>query len=268
MGSDKKPVFGTKEWASSNFNFMLGCQHQCTYCFACSNAMRYKKIASPADWATPVVSLKAVTKTHGKKQGTIMFPTAHDIHPDNLANVLTVMEALLKPGNHLLVVSKPHIECIQEICKKLDQYKDQVLFRFSIGSRHNETLQLWEPNAPSYEKRYDCLQHAYAEGWNTSVSCEPLLASGIDEVMAMVAEFKPYVTDAIWLGKGNFFNQRLTMNGRTDLLDSAKALEDVWSDDAVKHLYDLLGMDPKVKWKESMKKVLGIDVPTEKGLDI
>jgi len=32
---DKEEIlFGTKEWAPYNFNFMSGCSNDCTYCYA------------------------------------------------------------------------------------------------------------------------------------------------------------------------------------------------------------------------------------------
>lgn len=266
--SHSKPVFGTEEWAAHNFNFQLGCKSDCSYCYAKSNALRYKQINDPSEWSTPKINEKTLEKKHGKKVGTIMFPTAHDIHPDNIDAAIKVLIGLLTPGNRVLVVTKPHLECITRICTDCAQFKGQVLFRFTIGSAYDETLKMWEPHAPNYYERAACLVHAYIHGFQTSVSCEPLLAGSIEEVTVMVEKFRPFVTDAIWIGKMNYAPLRLKKNGHEDMIPHAKVLEDVWNDEAVIALYGRYKDDSKVKWKESMKKVLGLEIPTEKGMDV
>ena len=35
-------LFGTKEWAPYNFNFMNGCSNDCSYCYAKEMAVRFK----------------------------------------------------------------------------------------------------------------------------------------------------------------------------------------------------------------------------------
>jgi DNA repair photolyase len=110
-------------------------------------------------------------------------------------------------------VSKPHLECIKKICYELVQYKPQIQFRFTIGSANSEVLKFWEPNAPSFEERVDCLKYANNEGFSTSVSCEPMLDENIGDVVDIVS---PYVTDTIWIGKANQLFSRLNINGITD----------------------------------------------------
>lgn len=258
-----KPVFGTKEWAHSNENILYGCQHDCRYCYAKAMSPRHgRKIE---DWNTPVPRKK---KGYGKRKGRIMFPTTHDIHPENLDIVLETLEKMLKPGNDLLIVSKPHFECIKAICDKMRSYKKQILFRFTIGSADNAVLSLWEPNAPPFEERLQCLKHAYEKEYSTSVSCEPMLDESITAVVNMA---RLYVTDAIWLGKANFLMERLKMNGYgkdPKMLDAAEKLLATQTDEKIKNLYELYKSDPVIKWKESIKKVVGIEVPTELGLDI
>ena len=258
-----KPVFGTKEWASSNENILYGCQHDCLYCYGKAMSPRHgKKIE---DWKNP--ALRKV-KGYGKRKGTIMFPTTHDIHPDNLKDILIALEKMLKPGNDVLIVSKPHLECISALCNKLEQYKNQILFRFTIGSWYNATLSFWEPNAPKFEERLECLKYAHGKGFATSISCEPMLDENIAYVINMV---RLYVTDAIWLGKANFLIERLKINGYGDnkeIMDVARNLIELQSDENIKVLYNTYKNDPIIKWKESIKKVVGLEVPTEPGLDI
>jgi len=261
-----KTVFGTKEWASHNHNILTGCQHSCTYCFAQSMAVRFGR-CTPDQWCKPVLNQKSFDKKWGKKKGTIMFPTTHDIHPDNLPECLETILKMAKPGNDLLIVSKPHISVIEKLCTELTAYRSQILFRFTIGSPNGDTLLLWEPGATTPQERIQCLKLAFMSGYNTSVSMEPLLDT-FDNIRFLISEVMPYVTDAIWVGLPNFLMTRLVFNGRTDLKDHAEALLQHWDHARVKHLWEVYNHNPTIKYKDSIKKILGLEIPTQKGLDI
>src|ERR1039457_4031334 len=80
-------------------------------------------------------------------------------------------------------------------------YHEAILFRFSIGAMDDSILGYWEPGAPTFSERLSCLQYAHAQGYATSVSCEPLLdAPG---AIALFDALEPYVTNSIWIGKMN-----------------------------------------------------------------
>jgi DNA repair photolyase len=269
--SDKKdtPVSGTKEWSASSANVMLGCTHDCRYCYARSAAIRFGKI-TPDQWNSEQVTATAAKKV-GKRSGTIMFPTTHDITPSNLEHTGEFLERLLVAGNKVLVVSKPHLSVMGELCRRFVPYRDQILFRFSIGSRNADVLNLWEPGAPSYAERLASLVHCFEQGFDTSVSMEPILDYAEDDIVAMYREMAPFVTDAIWLGKMNKAGERLARNGfstDTALMEAATLLVASQSDDRIRALYARLQAEPKAKWKESIKKVVGLEIPTEAGLDV
>ena len=145
-----KKVFGTTEWAGKNVNIIQGCEHDCKYCYAKDMAIRFKR-KTIQTWITEVVDLKKVSNRYIKAEGTIMFPSTHDITPVNLNSSIVVLRKLLTAGNDVLIVSKPHMDVIKEICKEFPEYKDRILFRFSIGSTNSETLKFWEPGAPGYD---------------------------------------------------------------------------------------------------------------------
>ena len=86
--------------------------------------------------------------------------------------------------------------------------KEQLLFRFTIGSALDEVLSFWEPGAPVFAERLAALELAWANGYQTSVSCEPMLDGHID---AVIHQVEPFVTDAIWLGKANRFPMHLSI---------------------------------------------------------
>lgn len=258
-------VFGTHEWAVKTVNFITGCQHDCKYCYSKEMAIRFKR-KTKNTWKNETVR-ETIPETFKKIDGTIMFPSSHDIHPCHIDETINVIEKLLVAGNQLLIVTKPHYECITAICEIFHKYKEKILFRFTIGSADSEILKFWEPGAPDFKERISALKYAYNEGFQTSVSCEPMLDNNIDEV---VEKALPYVTDSIWLGKANYLIKRLKLNGYRDrqIINKAEQLLEWQSDENVKSLYNKYKNTKKIKWKESIKSVVGIEIPTTKGLDI
>lgn len=263
--TNTKGVSGTKEWAAINFNIQTGCEHDCRYCYARSNALRFKRITKAEYWHVPVLNIAAVKRPWRKKKGTIMFPTTHDITPGNINSCVTVLKKMLEVGNRVLIVSKPHFDCVQRLCEDLVEYQNQILFRFTIGSAFDTTLKFWEPEAPCFAERVAALDLAHRCGYETSVSCEPYLDASITEVVRLV---DPYVTDAIWIGKMNHIEQRVDIKGWTGKeFTFLREVERAQTDLAVTRLAEALKGNPKIKYKESIKKVLGIPLATEAGKD-
>lgn len=197
-----------------------------------------------------------------------MFPSSHDISPKFIDETIIILEKLVEKNNKILIVTKPHLLCVEKICSKFESKKKQILFRFTIGSSDSEILKFWEPGAPSFEERFESLKYAYNEGFETSVSCEPLLDKNIE---LLIDRILPFITDAIWIGKANFLIKRMKTNGITDLDSLTKAQDLVnWQSDNnhIFSIYNKYKTNPKIKWKESIKKVANIEIPLEKGLDI
>ncbi len=262
----EKTVHGTQEWAGSNVNIQNGCEHDCKYCYAKAMAIRFRR-STDESWKTPKERPHDISKAYTKRDHRIMFPSSHDITPLNIEACIATLVKILKSGNEVLVVMKPDLACMKKLCKALSPYKQRVMFRLTIGTANNRTLRFWEPGAPTFDQRVKALIHAYEAGYWTSVSCEPMLDSNID---AVITEVRPYVTDAIWLGKANKLRQMTSLNcpGDPEAARRADELIATQSDDAVKQLYNRYQSDPLIKWKDSIKKVVGIQRPTAKGLDI
>jgi DNA repair photolyase len=257
-------ITGTKEWAASNVNVCDGCSHDCLYCYAKSMAIRFKR-KTRDNWHVEDIREKAVTKSYGKMRGTVMFPSSHDITPTNFDACFVVLRKLLEAGNRVLVVSKPHLECIKKLCSAFGRYRDNILFRFTIGACDDDILSYWEPHAPSYGERLDSLRYAYNGGFETSVSAEPMLDTA--NIESLVNEVSPYVTDSIWLGKINRLRSHLKFNGDIDL-EAVEALERGQTDKSIIAIYECFKDNPKVRWKDSIKKVVGIETPDKAGMDI
>jgi len=258
-------ITGTREWSTSTVNCCSGCSHNCLYCYARQVALRFKRIDEHDQWKEEIIRQHDVEKKYPKRKGTVMFPSSHDITPTNFNACFTVLEKLLCAGNDVLVVSKPHLECIESICNRLEDFKKQVIFRFTIGALNDEILSFWEPNAPLYAERKSALKHAFDHGFETSVSVEPMLDA--DHIKDLVEDLSPFVTHSIWIGKLNDINRRVKIED--ELVEKAvQSIEDGQSDDKIKLVYEMFRDNSLVRWKDSIKKVVGIQPPEKPGMDI
>jgi hypothetical protein len=231
-----------------------------------SMAIRFKR-KTPVTWKNEVLAPGKIQKGFHKRNGRIMFPSSHDITPAHLDECMIFLKNILGPGNEVLVVSKPHFDCIKRVCDELFAYKDKIMFRFTMGSVESRTLKFWEPNAPDFAERLESLNYAFEKGFQTSISCEPILDNHAGDLIALVS---PYVTNSIWLGKVNNLLGRLKVNGKNDhaTTQRAKDLLELQSDQKIRQLYSQYKDNPLIKWKASIKKVVGLKVPTESGLDV
>ena len=259
-------ISGTREWAEKTKNTNFGCIHECRYCFAHANNRRFKRDGNFV-WREERVLPERLMQSVKHCDGRIMYPSTHDITPQHLDQSLFFIGRMLAEDNRLLIVSKPHVECIVAICGRFIATCDRIMFRFTIGSANDEVLIFWEPGAPQFAERLESLKYAFHSGYATSVSCEPMLDQRVDAVIEAV---RPYVTDSIWLGKANRLKSNLSLNGHTSTEVIRRADELIaWQNDlAIMSLYGRYKDDPIIRWKESIKKVVGISLQTVAGLDI
>jgi len=207
-----KKNLGTKEegWAGVNgvsFGIENGCRNGCLYCWSRLDKDKPKFPDKPLitweDWEHPTPRKSKQTIKH-IKDGRYMFPSTHDIHPENMKEVLKVCLEILQKGNYLLITTKPHYEVIQYLTAELVEFRNQVEFRFSIGSIDNRVLKDWEVNASTFEERKRCLKLAFMMGYDTSVVIEPYLDEHPDFV---VKECHAFVSRDFWVGRMNHFSE-------------------------------------------------------------
>lgn len=257
----KRQGTGTAEWAEVTENICIGCANNCLYCYAAHKASTmYGGWCKRDDWANERLSKRALMKSYPARDGVVMFPSMHDITPFNLEASIRVMKLVLSKGNRLLIVSKPRFRCMEAVFDDLEQFKSQILFRFTIGSMNDATCYFWEPGAPDPQERLLCLHEAHERGFSTSVSIEPMLA-GADSAINVVEEVYDHVTDTIWIGKMN--KPRLRVNvGDPAFAAAVEAIERLQTDSEIIRLYRDLKTVPKVRWKDSIKEVLArLEVP-------
>jgi DNA repair photolyase len=246
---------GTRQWSNKSINFQTGCEHNCLVCYAKDMSIKYKQ-TTKNNWDNPRIRIKDVKKKISKwNESMVMFPSSHDITPNNIAEAKLVLRKILEADNEVLIVSKPHYKCIKEICEEFADYKDKILFRFTIGSYNNKVLKFWEPGAPSLNERMKSLKYAFNSGYETSISIEPMMDNKVDKVIDAV---KPYVTETLWLGKVNQMWNRLNRNTdmNDELVKKAEQLEKWQSDENILKLYNKYKNDSMMMWKDSIQKVV------------
>ena len=94
---------------------------------------------------------------------------------------------------------------------------------------------------------------AFDKGFSCSVSCEPLLDNNFDILYEKTIN---YVTDSIWIGKMNTASKRVRTN--TNGMFPMEKVEELirWqSDEEIIKLFLKYKDNPKIQWKESIKKV-------------
>jgi DNA repair photolyase len=239
----------TKQWAKYTINLFTGkCQNGCIYCYRNADIGRFKQ--------SPEKGIKAdfLYKDFRKRDELTMYPSSHDIRFEDIEQHIAFLKNFLRSGSPILIVTKADMVCSIMLCKALNQYKEQVEFRFTIGSLNNDITRFYEPNAPSLFSRLNSLIRAYNNGYKTSLSIEPMLDKYPERV---IKDVLPFVTESIWIGKLNLAKVRLTLNGHADKWPQIQELVNWQSNDQnILELVQRLSKYPKIKWKDSIQKVI------------
>jgi len=248
-----KSVRGVGEWAGYSYNCGVGCSHGCRYCYARSFFVEEGIVASNEDFMVEKPNRFKINITE-RVDKAIQFPSSHDVSAAYLDVYCQALYNILNSGNRVLIVSKPHFVCIDHICRESQGFKEQMEFRFTIGSLNSELTEYWEPGAPTPEERVRSLVLATEQGYQTSVSMEPMLA-GREDAVATFRELAPLTNGTIWIGMMNGLEERFvceTDNDRAQL-DQINTLQ---SPDEMIALYRELKHETSVRWKDSIKELV------------
>lgn len=246
-----KPGHGVYEWAGYSYNIGKGCAHNCRYCYA-KTISEVEAGPFPRRWdnETPQYFKADITQ---KADDIVMFPTMHDITPHYLQLYTRALRNLLEAGNQVVIVTKPHSLCVQNICNNFSDYKDWLLFRMTITSQDDELSKFWEPGAPLPGDRVKALQYAYDHGFQTSVSVEPMLDT-VEATVTLYHSLTPYLTEDIWFGKMNAIDKRVTVSS-PEMQQAVDLIKSQQQDKNILWLYEQLKDEPKIKWKDSIRDV-------------
>lgn len=244
---------GTRQISDQSMNIMTGCGHNCKYCYAAYQSLQRGKIRNRSDWPGMSRSYSGAMKDdYPKYDGLVMYPTSHDIEPCHLHYHIALIRKLLASGNEILLTTKAHYECVDEISFVFERYKEQIRFMFTITSLNDQVSRFWEPNAPCPHERLSSLMLAFLRGYQTNVIIEPML-EGPAEAKAIYRRVLPFVTDKIWIGKMNSPTVRVD----TSVPDNEAAVKRILrmqSHQNIVGLFDELNGQEKVRWKESITR--------------
>lgn len=252
--ADRKGT-GTAEWAEVTENICRGCANNCLYCYAAHNANRFNQ-RPRAEWEREEFTKRAAMTSYPAREGVVMFPSSHDITPFNVDEYIRVAKLILGKVNKLLIVSKPRLDCIEKVIAELKEWRDQILFRFTIGTYDADVSLLWEPGAPLPLERIKSLALAMDSGYKTSVSIEPML-EGYDGTIQTVNAVRPFVTDTIWIGKMNKIRTRVDAKHSIRIT----AIEYFQRDSEIMRLHHFYQDNPVIRWKDSIKDVVARNQP-------
>ena len=192
----------------------------------------------------------------------IMFPTSHNIiYEEPFFSACTiVLKKLLESGNTILVTIKPFFNVVKQICTLFSENRDNLTFRFTIGSSDTNILKILEINGPSFEERLKSLKYATNNGFNTSISIEPLLDFYPYE---LIEKLEPFLSTldfkkdigTIWIGllKTKYIPNILRKGKIKKFLDDLKPTLQF---NHVFQYYKELYNNPRIKWKESIIKMM------------
>jgi DNA repair photolyase len=243
---------GTKQIAEEVCNIADGCSHNCLMCYR-------QKLC---DWRgepeegrdKPVFRNNKQAEKHWNT--TVLFSSNHDTEPSLLEESVVAMRQVLKQGNHLIWVTKPHMICVERICR---EFKPSEKFTFmpTIMTLNESLQKFWAPGATGCEETFACLKRGHAAHFRTSVICEPMLdAENIVELYETVA---PYITDEFLVGPMNHLADiRKRHAGLPGIGEALAEIEKWQTKDSLWKIHGWLVGKPKVKFKDDFRKTLGL----------
>lgn len=251
-----KKATGVAEWANKSLNIQKGCEHNCIYCYAKGQLVRVNHVQR-GDWEKPIILKDKIKENYRLYEENVMFPTSHDITPGNIDAVMDMLHRYLKPGNKMLIVTKPHIDCMERMTNELSNFKDQIEFRTTISSTDNRILKFWEPGAPLIEERLESLKLAFNCGYKTSISSEPMLDGDPYSIYNMSEKFR---TGDHWFGLLNNRTKGIisinTGDTNTKYHSALEELRSIQDDDFIINLYNHFKNNPEVRWKDEVSERL------------
>jgi DNA repair photolyase len=205
-------------------------------------------------WQEMEINYNVLRRKFRKYNGRVMFPSSHDIidKPEIKEACFIVIKKLLEAGNNLLITTKPKLSITKDIIELFCSFKEQLQFRFTITSLDNQLLSFWEPNAPTYEERFESLKCAYENEFKTSVSIEPFLDYA---PQTLVSALSSYITESIWLGPMNYIPQNGISSKDEHQYTEIRKRYDI---SRLKNIYEDLKDFPLIRFKDSMSNRLNI----------
>jgi hypothetical protein len=87
-----------------------------------------------------------------------------------------------------------------------------------------------------------------------------------ENIDALIDDLLPLVTDAIWIGKMGRIRYCVDISDKA-VEKAVQVIEAGQADENIKAIYARHKDNPKIKWKESIKKVIGLKLLERPGMD-
>ncbi len=174
-----------------SINPYTGCSHGCAYCYA-RFMLRYAKTRQP--WGkfvhvkinAPTVLMKEIK---GNMSGTVLLSSVCDPYQElekKYEITRKILQVISKHNNFKVdILTKSNL-----IVRDLDIIKKikNVEVGFSISHFDEEFRRIFEPGAPSVEKRFDALETLNRDGVETYVFVAPVIPLITDRDMESILE--------------------------------------------------------------------------------
>lgn len=240
---------GTYQWCDKSYNIIAkegNCRNDCRYCYMKRIKSRFFN-TDVEDLTMEVMPSRVDKKWRATTPPkVIMFPSAHDIFPEFVDDFVSACINICKANHKVLIVTKPMRAVVLRLIEKLAPYRAQLIFRLTISTSDPAILAYWEPNAPTFAERRECLALLHQANFETSVSMEPYLSDPRDVVANVDAD----TTETIWIGEMSGISQ---VDATPAEIERVKTL---YAREYVEQLVRDLRPNPKVFWKTSVIKLL------------
>lgn len=257
--------FGTHEWCNVTFNSSKSCEGGCLFCYAWIDAI-FRGREGKDDYGIKMLEKDEWWQVWADREEKfiIMYPSIHDTNTKNMAQVFFNISLMMLAKNvYVLFVTKPNYTVMKLFAKLLYQYRDRIFFRLTMTTNDEEQLKFWEPNAPSFNDRLKSIKLLCKRGFQTSVSCEPMMppmmvGNYVESMIAYVDSILPYVQHEFWLGMMNhvpverYHNAPLTEEMRQKFASVTQYYTEANIVALVRHYHQ----HPKIQWKESVKRYM------------
>lgn len=236
-----------KQWSSWSYNIIASgwlCPNDCAYCYMRPMYARFQRDMDIEDTirSNPDKVTKGWRKVPDENSKVYMFPSSHDIFPENVGEYIAVAKKIMDANHRIVCVTKPRLECIKRICSELAAYRASFKFRFTITTDDDAVLKTWEGKSTTFAERFECLRFARSNGYETSVSMEPLLS----DPTGVIAAVLPFVTDSVWIGTMSSLETMNVPEAESD------RLRELYSRESLLKIVERYKTEPKIFWKTSV----------------
>lgn len=209
-GASIRYTKGEWQWGDKSYNIRrsdAGCKHACVYCYVTPLLQRFgQKLTTVDDIEEMPLDSAKVSKGWRKatSPAVYFFPSTHDIFIENMVEYVEVCRKMIDAGHQIMYVSKPHLEgtkkFVEEVNKLGDEYKKSFATWVTITTNNDKLIKEWEPHAPCFAERVECLKYLHANGSRTCIMCEPYLSDPFEFLPALTK----YVKGVVAVGVMNY----------------------------------------------------------------